>query len=209
MPWNGGSYPDGNQDLPTNRVGISDNFTWIDNEINKDHYWNDSNANLNGRHKQISIPNSSPVPSVPTDSDGVMYVETVSDNGTDKQVLKHNDGTTIRPMSWGTVWAYCTFNPTTGVIASSQNVASLALASNVFTLTFTEAAPDTNYMIFGSSIYSSGSQRADMVSVYRTEDSGENIAVGSFKFCIISSNSGRLLKTSEMKSSKIHVMAIL
>jgi hypothetical protein len=220
--WNGNSYPDGAKNLPDNRVGIAENFEYIEGKLGGpegDHVWVDANYNKRGRHNQVAMPTQGDDGdpgvdlSVPTDTDGITFIKTID---TDKQVLHHNDGTTIRPLSWGTVWAYCVFDPDgaggSPTITSSSNIdtgVGITYAAGVFTFTFVKAAPSANYMIFGSTTQrTSGvtSARTKHVAVY--EEDGSTATTTTFQIGIVNSG-GSLLTGSGITVTQAYVMVML
>jgi len=203
MPWNGGSFPDGAKNLPDNRVGIADNFSWIDLYMPTDHIWDDSDANKNGHHSQAALvtKGASPGITVPTSTDGILYVQTISDEkpaaagSVNKEVLYYADKdgdavTTHRPLNWGSVWAQAVFNPktvnaigsadTTGIIRSS-NIASVGYNNRYFEFTFSENAPTSDYIVLGSITRATGSATASREMIAIRGFDGAQCTTSSFQ----------------------------
>lgn len=224
--WNGASYPDGGKNLPDNRVGLAENFQYIETELSDDHYWIDDTSNKNGHHKHVAMPQVVADTAVPDGTDGIIYNKKVTDYdatkvGTiDKRIAhyaeKNSEGDTIiRPMSWGTVWAFVVFNPkisdgtTTGIVNSS-NVASISYdgdATKTWTITFTTASSSVNYMVFGSAT-TDNDAGSDVETVRRYGWNAASTLVGSFKVQIYG-DGGSALKQSTAETTQAYVMVML
>lgn len=83
MVWNS-SWPDGTQSVKQNEAPGQQNTTYIETEMNKDHFW-DIGADEDGRHRAVNMENYADTavgaptdPTIATGMDGVMYLKTTS-----------------------------------------------------------------------------------------------------------------------------------
>lgn len=65
---------DGQQNIPRNKIPSNQDFRYINNKKNLDHYWHEGSDHLfNGRHRQVSMPNQTSDPAIGVDMDSVFY----------------------------------------------------------------------------------------------------------------------------------------
>jgi hypothetical protein len=209
MAWNGNSYPDGNKNLPDNRVGIADNFDYIETKMDLDHFWTDGDADNNGRHQFVNMPTNAA--DVTKERDGVLYVKTVGS----EHELYYRNSTAVVPITGGGsghTWAHAVFNPGAGTptLVSSNNIASVTYSGGVFTFTFTTAAPSADYMVIGGITNNPGAATANrrFMSVAVSGEDGSNVTTASFKVVLIDA-SGGVTTGSSITVTETYVMAVI
>jgi len=154
----------GQQSVAANKTPINQAFTYISTTEKKDHYWDNANANLDGRHQFVQMPNfSSSTPTIGTDMKGVFYVraKTVA-SAPDLQMTEpffvSSDGTRSQVTQMG-CRAMLTFRVSGGAIVQNggndwdykHNIATVVRNSaGSFTITFTTQMPTDRYIICGT-----------------------------------------------------------
>ena len=143
MPWNS-VWPDGSVSVKANNTPGQQNTTYTEDTLNKDHYWN-IGSNEDGRHQFVNMPNQASEPSIATGMDGLLYAfENVS-----SQPFFKNSNSVMQMLG---IRAMAVFN-SAGTLAYSYNVASVTnTATGRFTVTYTTALPNNNYLVIGGSI---------------------------------------------------------
>lgn len=202
MTWSGSAYPDGSEDLPTNRVGLSDNFGYLETTLQVDHHFDDSDSDKDGHHKFVAMPTQTIDVAIPTGTDAVIYPKTISGSN---ELFYRNSSDIYQLTPGAGMWAYAVFNATsTGTITSakSKNVASLTRSGNIYTLTFTDAAPDANYTI-GGSMHLRTDNNVESVAI---QEPSSNQVAGSFKFAMIAVGGGSITAS---KITKAMVWAVV
>lgn len=234
MPWSAG-VPDGNKNLLDNRDLFEKNFQYIEDNLNKDHFWLSGVANQLGHHRYTAMvttgtdPAPAADPAVPAGTNGLSYVKTINDWDTDqavpaledKQVLHHNDKKVIRPLSFGTVWAYAVFNPDgaggSPSLLRSSNIASVAYdaTDGFFTFTFSKASPanvsttNADYIVQGSMTRkTTGSVASSSEYLQTWGNDGSNLTTTTFKVLFVDGG-GSIRKGGNIKTTQAHVMVIL
>ena len=165
----------GQNSVSANKAPINNAFQYIADTQEIDHYWDDANANLDGRHRFVQMPKNesggSPSnPSIGTDIDGVIFVkEKTAAEAPDIQIAEPfyivNDGTNDQVLQMG-FRAICQFQGRTSngncTLNYSHNISSIArTGQGLYTITYNTAMPSNKYAIFGSAqrFSSSGSNQ--------------------------------------------------
>jgi len=206
--WHGSTYPDGDKNLPDNGLKLRESTQYIETTLEEDHHWISATANENGHHKQVALTTNAADLTLPSDTDGILYTKTVTNDGVDTDQLYYKTGTggseVVYPITPGVVWAYAVFNASTGTITKSMNVASLVLLSNFYTLTFTNQPPSANYLVQGANHYTSGGSSVRILAI--REPAATYITQASFVFTYINPVNGN---TQSNSSTKAMVMVIV
>lgn len=71
--WNS-TAPDGTKSVKTNRPILQTNTTYIETNMQLDHFWNEDETK-DGYHKKTSMVKQASDPAIPTGTDGVFYVK--------------------------------------------------------------------------------------------------------------------------------------
>lgn len=157
MPWNT-TCPVGGNSVKDNNSVIQDNITYIKTTMQNDHYW-DEDATKDGYHKKVSLINQSPAPSLPAAMNGLIYAFV----NVSTQPYFRNSADIMQLLG---IRACAVFNAS-GTIAYSFNVTSVSHPSTGnFTLNFTNALPNNNYLVLGGAIRdtsSSGSSSSELI----------------------------------------------
>lgn len=117
------------------------NFQQLDAQFSTDHVAFSATTN-NGFHKKVTYDDfTSPAPT-PTGSQGVAYTE---DNGAGapRELFKNSQNTFLNSA----VLAMGEFNQTGTVISWGYNLASVSAAGSLYTLTFSSALANTNFLV--------------------------------------------------------------
>ena len=123
MVWEGGTFPDGAKNLPDNRVGIANNFTYIETKLDfvssagvlADHYFKDTtDLDRNGHHKQVALQTETTDNAIPPGMSGVLYTKTAEiDDGTNQHhglcYRQEKTADTIYQLTPGVIWAFAVF----------------------------------------------------------------------------------------------------
>lgn len=158
---------DGQQSVAANKTPINNAFTYIANSMKIDHFWDDTNANLDGHHQWVQMPKNesggSPAnPSIATDMDGVFFVKdkTTTEVPDGDTIVAEpfyivNDGANDQVLQLG-VRAMGHFEVAGGVLSAKylHNCTVARTAAGLFTVTFTVALPSDNYMVMAGGIRS-------------------------------------------------------
>lgn len=162
--------PLGTISVAANKSKFQNNFTYIETQEQKDHFFDNANTNYDGHHQKIEMPSNSSVPALSTDmSTGVTTINrtyTVDNIATTNSIAayegKFKDITTgvSHPFQFLPVLAWATFSQsgTTVGTTNSFNITSIVRNSvGNYTVTFTDALPSDRYMVTGSAIANAGS----------------------------------------------------
>ena len=135
MTWDA-STPNGSISVSANKTKFVNNYSYIETQWQKDHHFDDSNANLDGHHKQIEMPSNSSVPALSTDmTSGFTTVENTyyTDNASTTNDIAVYEGK-IKDVTTGTshpiqllpVLAWGTFSqPAGGTTVTDVNMFNL------------------------------------------------------------------------------------
>lgn len=125
------------------------NFTRLKTIINADHVFNDTAQSTDGVHRQCTLIDRADPVSLPSGTDAILY--SWEDSAGQSQLKLYN-GTSIFQITPGVV-AAVNFNgiPATPTIrGNALNVSSVVKdATGVYTINFSTALPDTNYIVAG------------------------------------------------------------
>jgi hypothetical protein len=154
MAWNN-PVINGANSVASNKTPLNENSAYIETSMQLDHYW-DENANLDGRHKQVNMPNQSPDPSIGTDCDGVIFHKEITKNagGTTENVAVHKNSSMVNYLGIR-AWVNFDYNgaTTTITVKSQYGVTSVTkLDKGRFQITFSQTLPTNNYVISGTAI---------------------------------------------------------
>lgn len=151
MAWNN-PVIDGTNSVSSNKTPLNQNSAYIETAMQQDHYW-DENANLDGRHKQVNMPDQSPDPSIGTDADGVIFHKEITKDGggTTESVAVHKNSGSVNYLGIR-AWVNFEVNSSgTVTIKSQYNVSSVARVSEgKYTVNFASNLPTRNYCVMGS-----------------------------------------------------------
>ncbi|MEN8236138.1 MAG: hypothetical protein ABFQ95_01095 [Pseudomonadota bacterium] len=197
MTWTGGATPDGTKSVKDNKSIIQDNFAYTESTMQKDHFFDDANSNLDGRHQFAQMPKNESGgnpddPTIATDMDLVYYSkEKTSTEAPDLQMVEpfaiSNDGTSNQVMQMG-FRALIHFevgpSPTFTITPKySHNCTVARTGPGLFTLTFTTPMPTSNYIFFGTALRSSGN---GLVIVPQSGTKAIKITASSLSFATVS-----------------------
>jgi len=159
---------DGQQSVAANKTPLNNAFTYIANTMDNDHFWDDSNSNLDGRHQFVQMPKNesggNPAnPSLGTDMDGVIYYkDKTATDAPDLQMAEPHalsyDGSNNQILQLG-FRAMIHFEVSGGGVVTEKyahNCSVVRDGTGLFTLTFDTALPSDNYIVFGTAQRSSG-----------------------------------------------------
>lgn len=73
MPWNS-TWPDGSKSVKGNEASGAQNTTYIETEMQDDHYWNED-SNKDGHHKKVEMPKQALDITLSTSMDGGFYIK--------------------------------------------------------------------------------------------------------------------------------------
>ena len=142
MPWNP-TYPNGAVSVKANETPGLENTTYTETTLNNDHYWN-IGSDEDGRHKFVNMPNQDPEPSIATGMDGLLYA---FENVSSQPFFKNNDSV----MQLLGIRAMAVFNGS-GTLAYSYNVSGVGGSGGSYTINYTNALPNNNYLVLGGAI---------------------------------------------------------
>lgn len=147
--------PDGSKSVKKNETILQNNTTYVKANLDLDHYWDDSST-TDGYHRKISMVDQVSDPSIPGSMDGLIYLlENVSSQPHFRNADSIMQLLGIRAM---VVWSGAS------TIDYQYNVASVAQGSTgFFTITYTTALPNTNYLVLGNAIRNNSSSSSEMV----------------------------------------------
>lgn len=147
--------PDGSKSVKDNETILQDNTTYTETTMNYDHYWN-IGSNEDGRHKYVNMPNQASAPSISTGMNGILYA---LENVSTQPYFRNNDSI----MQLLGIRAMAVFNGT-GALAYNYNVASVSRTSTGnYTITYTSALPNNNYLVLGGSIRNDSTARREAI----------------------------------------------
>lgn len=144
--------PDGTKSVKANDAILQANTTYITAKMNIEHQWA-IGADEDGRHTTISMPNQAAAPlAVPASAKGILYaLENV-----DSQLFYKNANGIMQLLG---IKACALFNYVAGddavqTLVYSYNVASVVKGGStaLYTITYTDALPTNNYMVWGGGI---------------------------------------------------------
>lgn len=143
--WNS-QIPNVNNVPANDAVEMQQNFSVLDAAFQVDHTAL-SQATSQGMHKQITFsqPPTS-LPFVPAAQQSFAYERLLAANTRSFLEYQPAGGVVTVPLS---LKAYAIFNLAGGIVASF-NVTNISISAPVFTVNFTEAMPNTNYLIFAT-----------------------------------------------------------
>jgi len=162
MVWNSTS-PDGTKSVKANETIIQANTTYIETELNKDHFWN-IGANEDGRHKFAQMPKyvdgAPATPTSPTIAAGMdlayfsrLKTAIEATVAQDVQPYARNANAIMQLLG---IRACVVFNYAAGAaqtIVYSHNVTSVTkTASGNYTITYTAALPTNSYLVLGNAV---------------------------------------------------------
>ena len=142
MPWNP-IWPNGAVSVKANETPGLENTTYTETTLNNDHYWN-IGSDEDGRHKFVNMPNQDPEPSIATGMDGLLYA---FENVSSQPFFKNNDSV----MQLLGIRAMAVFNGS-GTLAYSYNVSGVGGSGGSYTINYTNALPNNNYLVLGGAI---------------------------------------------------------
>jgi len=186
----------GQQSVATNKTPINDNFQYIADSMQIDHFWDNANANLDGHHQFVQMPKNesggSPAnPSIATDVDGVMFSKQktsteatvvqnvepyyISNDGTNDQVLQIGyraiavwDGNGTSAITQAKV--KYTHNIKAQDAGTPSNSGIYRTDTGRFIITFNTDLPSENYYITGGAIRNTGSVGDNPMILYVPSD---------------------------------------
>jgi len=143
----------GTNSVSANKAPINNAFAYIEQEMVKDHFWDDDDSDKDGRHNIVHMPEQTGDPSsMPVDMKGGYYVrQKTAGESPDKQLYEpyyfNEDGATKNILQLG-MRAMVQFEYDGAVtIKYSHNVSSVArTGTGLYTVTFTTALPTANYV---------------------------------------------------------------
>jgi len=157
--------PDGSQAVKANRSILDGNTTYTETKLKLDHYWNED-ANNDGHHKKIEMPNALVDPSALSTGMniyGYCRDKTVAESATAQKsepfiysqvgAVNHYLQLGFRAMLNFSILNVSPFTITT---LYSHNCSVARTGIGTFTLTFTNPLPTSNYVVFGNVLTSSG-----------------------------------------------------
>ncbi len=156
----------GQQSVSANKAPINNAFIYIANEMKKDHFWDNANNNLDGRHQFVQMPKfeagGNPAnPAIATDMNGVFYMkDKTAGDAPDLQMTEPfyqaNDGTRnqIEQVGFRAMihFEMLISNPFTITEKYVHNCSVVRTAVGQFTLTFDVQMPTANYILFGTAL---------------------------------------------------------
>lgn len=156
------------------------NWTRLKTLINANHVFNDTAAADDGAHTTIKmVAQTRPVAPLDAGTNGYLY--NVIEGATAR--LEYFNGSRYYLAS--TVAAMVSFD-SAGVIQSQFNVASVALAAGIYTVTFTNALPNTNYIVQVTGMGVNTTQLVINGAVAGDATFGNSVATGSVKVAFFS-----------------------
>jgi hypothetical protein len=187
----------GSQSVSANKAPINNAFTYIENEMRKDHFWGDADQDLDGRHNIVHMPDQDPTPgSLPPDMTGGLFVRKKTNaESPDKQISEPffftDDGGNLQFLQLG-FRALVHFEYNGGVtVKYAHNVTSVTRTSQgEFTVAFTVNLPTNNYIVTGSSIRSDTSKAPLYFSMESNASKGSIMTTSSVKVRFSSGDQG-------------------
>lgn len=158
---------DGQQSVSANKSPLNNAFTYIANEMKNDHFWDNANSNLDGRHQFVQMPKleagGNPAnPAIATDMNGVFYMKqkTATEAPNGPEVVEPfyfvNDGTQNQIVQMGfRAMAQFQGRATNGACTLNyfHNITSISRTDEgLYTITYTTALPSNNYIVLGTSM---------------------------------------------------------
>lgn len=199
MPWLD-TPVDGQQSVSANKPRINNNHQYISDEMKKDHFWDNANSNLDGRHQFVQMPKNeaggNPAnPAIATDLDGVYFVKdkTSADAPDGQHAEPHyimNDGSNNQVLQLG-FRALAHFEVSGGTVTEKyiHNCSISRTSTGNFTLTFDTAVPTANYIVSGSAMRDSG---PGLAVVLKEGTKAANMTTTNVLFQTRSTNSGNV-----------------
>lgn len=165
MPWNS-TYPNGAVSVKANETPGLQNTAYTETTLNNDHYWN-IGADEDGRHKFVNMPNQDPEPSIATGMDGLLYAfENVS-----SQPFFKNSNSVMQLLG---IRAMAVFNGS-GTLAYSYNVSSVSGSGGSYTINYTNALPNNNYLVFGGAVRNDSTAKREAIVTVNASTSLTNV----------------------------------
>jgi hypothetical protein len=191
----------GSNSVSANKAPINNAFSYISQEMVKDHFWDDNDSDKDGRHNIVHMPEQSSDPSsMPVDMKGGYYVrQKTAGESPAKQLYEpyyfNEDGATKNILQLG-FRAMVQFDGRSSngacTINYSHNVSSVSrTGQGLYTITFTTALPSTDYIANGMAMRNASASTASLyVSVNNGTSKTSSINTGSLKIRVSSGSGG-------------------
>lgn len=195
MTWNGGSTVDGQQSVAANKSRINGSLSYLDSTWKVDHFFNNTNSNLDGHHRYVQMPKnesggSAADVAIAMDMDGVTYVKEKTSGSTTQEAFYRNTSN-IHYASGFKALLQFTVSGTTPTIQFAHNVGSVTRNSQgIYTVNFTDNMPSDNYVVLGTAMRASATASQLSVAVDGAAAKGTSIKVGSVRIEFASTDSG-------------------
>lgn len=167
MVWNA-NWPVGTDSVAANRSTGQANTTYVKTTMNVDHFWDES-TNQDGHHRYVQTeatnnadPSLATNPTLATEMDLVYYsrfktaTESVAQQDCQPFCLNNTDVMQLLGMRACVVWDISAGAAQT--VAYGHNITSVTkVSTGLFTVSFANNLPSTDYLVLGGGLYSAGS----------------------------------------------------
>jgi len=152
--------------LSNSQAQLLENFAQLESQFSIDH---DSllAAGATGKHLKLTLPEQAVDPTTAV-NEGAVYTK---DSGTQTELYyrEENNGDVIQLTSNGAsnsfIKAFCSIDNTGAILGTSYNIASVVRNGNGdYTLNFTVAMADANYLVIGNAVIAA--RRSRVITTY-------------------------------------------
>lgn len=195
---------DGQQSVAANKTPINDAFTYIANTMKNDHFWDNANANLDGRHQFVQMPETTNTvsgvirPNFGVDMDAIYYArQKTAGEAPDKQLIEayyaQKDGAARHTLQLG-FRALASFDVNQSSFAITEkyihNCTVTRQGEGQYRLTFSVPLPSDEYIVLGTAMRTSGS--ALTVGIQSDATITDKIKTNQVDIAFSSTNAGDL-----------------